>query len=83
MSGSFAHNETLEMESFFDKMWVRINKALRLQTRLVPVLQFASSSMRSAAASTPVPSKPPPAMDPHSEFIRSIDQTQHRRTFYR
>ncbi|EIW64059.1 uncharacterized protein TRAVEDRAFT_55102 [Trametes versicolor FP-101664 SS1] len=69
MPGSFAHNETLELESFFDKMWVRINKTLEVankaaQERPAPVAQSTPSIKFSAPATTPAPSKSSPATTP-------------------
>ncbi|KAI0660528.1 hypothetical protein C8Q70DRAFT_976084 [Cubamyces menziesii] len=70
MPGSFAHNETLALESFFDKLWVRINKTLEAanskaaQERPPPP---STPSIRVPAPTptpAPAPIKPSPASTP-------------------
>ncbi|KAI9057062.1 hypothetical protein FKP32DRAFT_1598551 [Trametes sanguinea] len=51
MPGSFAHNEALALESFFDKLWVRINKTLE-------------AASNKAAQERPAPPPPAPAPVP-------------------
>ncbi|KAI0639863.1 hypothetical protein C8Q77DRAFT_1083269 [Trametes polyzona] len=66
MPGSFAHNETLALESFFDKMWARIHKTLEAankaaQEKPTPAPPSTPSIKLSAPTPTPAPSRPKPS----------------------
>ncbi|KAG6333744.1 hypothetical protein ID866_5345, partial [Astraeus odoratus] len=52
-AGSYAHTEAIFFETFFDKMWNRINKTLEVANK--------ASGSRPPAASQPVVAKQPPA----------------------
>ncbi|KAI0652328.1 hypothetical protein C8Q79DRAFT_937038 [Trametes meyenii] len=69
MPGSYAYNETLAMESFFDKLWVRINKTVEAankaaQEKPAPPPPPTPSIKVPVQASTPASAKASPAATP-------------------
>lgn len=62
--GSFAHNETLALETFFEKQWVRINKTLEAADRTVqsraPPPPSAPPARAAPVRPTPLPPAPAP-----------------------
>ncbi|KAI0830772.1 hypothetical protein BC628DRAFT_1355553 [Trametes gibbosa] len=59
MPGSYAHNETVALETFFDKLWVRINKTLEAANKDKPAPPPPSTPTikLSAAAATSAPAR--------------------------
>ncbi|KAI8981206.1 hypothetical protein BD414DRAFT_93257 [Trametes punicea] len=66
--GSFAHNESLALESFFDKMWIRINKTLEAASNKAAQEKSAPPPPSAPLAPSPAPTtaaqKPSPAATP-------------------
>ncbi|KAI0375461.1 hypothetical protein BV20DRAFT_960622 [Pilatotrama ljubarskyi] len=59
--GSFAHNESLALESFFDKLWIRINKTLEAASKNAPekAAQAAPATPSIKLSAPTVASAPP------------------------
>ncbi|KAI0937072.1 hypothetical protein AcV5_005059 [Taiwanofungus camphoratus] len=61
VAGSYAHNEALALESFFDKQWVRINKTLEAADKAVQPRAINISPSPSAKIIPAAPAQPPTA----------------------
>ncbi|KAH9858258.1 hypothetical protein C2E23DRAFT_892071 [Lenzites betulinus] len=70
MPGSFAHNETVALETFFDKLWIRFNKTLEAANKAAqekptlpppstPSVKFGAPAVPSRSSQTPTAAAAP------------------------
>ncbi|KDQ63029.1 hypothetical protein JAAARDRAFT_29020 [Jaapia argillacea MUCL 33604] len=60
LTGTFAYNEAVALDGFFDKQWVRINKTLEAADKAHPPPPPPPLTIKPPVPKAPVPKAPPP-----------------------